>query len=187
MALEADQARSPTGPGANDNATGVAAVLDVAARLAAERPPGLEVVVLICGCEESGMGGMAAWMLAEGRRLDPAAHAGARSRHGGLGGAGGARGEGPLRGPSGTATRTWRWPSGRRRAAGVPLRRWRLGGWTDPVLARLGGLPAISLLSVRDGGFPNYHRPSDTPENVDFASVEACAAAAAAIALEHAA
>ena len=58
--------------------------------------------------------------------------------------------------------------------AGVGVRRWRLGAWTDPVLARLAGLPAISLLSVRDGGFPNYHRPTDTPDRVDWASVERC-------------
>jgi hypothetical protein len=67
-------------------------------------------------------------------------------------------------------------------AADVPLRRWRLGGWTDPVLARLAGLPAISLLSVRDGGFPNYHLPTDKPERVDYDCVEACVRAALAIA-----
>ena len=44
------------------------------------------------------------------------------------------------------------------------LRRWRLGAWTDPVLAALQGIPALSILSVRDGGFPNYHLPSDTPD-----------------------
>jgi hypothetical protein len=64
--------------------------------------------------------------------------------------------------------------------AGVPLRRWRIGGWTDPVLARLAGLPAISLLSVRDGGFPNYHRPTDTPDKVDWGCVEACVEVTAA-------
>ena len=63
------------------------------------------------------------------------------------------------------------------------LRRWRIGGWTDPVLARLAGLPAISLVSVRDGGFPNYHRPSDIPAHVDFPCVQACLEAAHAIAL----
>ncbi len=186
MALEADQARSPTGPGANDNASGVAGVLHVAGWLAGERPPGLEVVVLICGSEESGMGGMGAWMLAEGRRLDPGTTLVLGLDTVGSGEPVVAEAEGPL------------WPVRYREedvalaeraaaAAGVPLRRWRLGGWTDPVLARLGGLPAISLLSVRDGGFPNYHRPTDTVANVDFASLEACSAAAAAIALEHAA
>jgi Iap family predicted aminopeptidase len=63
------------------------------------------------------------------------------------------------------------------------LRRWRLGAWTDPVLAVLAGLPALSILSVRDGGFPNYHLPSDVPANVDLGSVEACVSAAEAIAV----
>ena len=71
--------------------------------------------------------------------------------------------------------------------AGVRLRRWRLGGWTDPVMARLGGLPTVSLLSVREGGFPNYHLPSDTPEQVDYGCLEACVDASLAIARAHAA
>ena len=62
------------------------------------------------------------------------------------------------------------------------LRRWRLGAWTDPALAALAGISALSILSVRDGGFPNYHLPSDTPENVDLRCVEACVDAAEAIA-----
>ena len=45
-------------PGANDNASGVAAVLDVARALAAEPLDHVEVHVGLVGCEESGMGGM---------------------------------------------------------------------------------------------------------------------------------
>jgi hypothetical protein len=72
-------------------------------------------------------------------------------------------------------------------AAGVTLRPWRIGGWTDPALARLAGLRSVSILSVRDGGFPNYHLPSDTPARVDHDCVRECLRAAHAIALEHAA
>jgi Iap family predicted aminopeptidase len=68
------------------------------------------------------------------------------------------------------------------RAESAGLRRWRLGAWTDPALAALAGLPALSILSVREGGFPNYHLPTDTPENVDVACAEACVDAAEAIA-----
>ena len=51
----------------------------------------------------------------------------------------------------------------------------RLGGWTDPVLATFAGIPAVSILSLgEDGLIPNYHRPTDVPEHVDLASVEAC-------------
>ena len=58
--------------------------------------------------------------------------------------------------------------------SGVALKRWRIGGWTDPVLARLRGLPSLSILSVKDGGFPNYHLPSDVPEHVDWPCVAQC-------------
>jgi Peptidase family M28 len=64
--------------------------------------------------------------------------------------------------------------------AGLPRpRRFTIGGWTDPVLALMRGLPAISLVSVRDGGFTNYHLPTDTPDRVDWDSVERCVRLAA--------
>ena len=63
--------------------------------------------------------------------------------------------------------------AGARRAGVEPPRCWRIGTWTDPILARFAGLPAISLLSVGPKGvFTNYHRMTDLPEHVDFDSVE---------------
>jgi hypothetical protein len=176
VALSLDQARSPVVPGANDNATGVAGVLELVARLARERPPGLEVIALLPGCEESGMGGMAAWLAGAGAALDPA-----RTLVLGLDTIG--SGE-----PVVLEAEGGLWPVRYReqnvaRAERVGLRRWRLGAWTDPVLAALAGLPALSILSVRDGGFPNYHLPSDTPDRVDFDCVERCVDAAHALAL----
>ena len=180
-ALTADQARSATVPGANDNASGVAGVLAVAARLARERPPGLEVILLVCGCEESGMGGMAAWMRSEGGRLDSATTLVVGLDTIGSGEPVVLEGEGgiwPVRYREQDVALAERAADG----AGVRLRRWRLGAWTDPVLARLGGLPAVSILSVRAGGFPNYHLPGDTPDRVDYGSLDACVTAAWAIA-----
>jgi hypothetical protein len=175
VALSLDQARSAVVPGANDNASGVAGVLELVGRLARERPPGLEVVALVCGCEESGMGGMAAWLAAEGLQLDPQ-----RTLVLGLDTIG--SGE-----PVVLEAEGGLWPVRYRdqdvaSAERAGLRRWRLGAWTDPVLACLAGIPALSILSVRDGGFPNYHLPSDLPENVDIGCVEACVDAAEAIA-----
>ena len=76
-ALSLDVYRGATVPGASDNATGVAAVIELARRLAADPPArgsrGPRVV--LTGCEEAGMGGMAAWMREHGRRLDPETHA----------------------------------------------------------------------------------------------------------------
>jgi hypothetical protein len=172
LALSLDQARSPVVPGANDNASGVAGVLELVRRLAAERQPGLEVVALFPGCEESGMGGMAAWLDSEA--LDPE-----RTLVLGLDTIGSSE-------PVVLEAEGGLWPVRYREqdvdaAERVGLRRWRLGAWTDPALAALRGLPALSILSVRDGGFPNYHLPSDTPPNVDYACVEACVDAAEAL------
>ena len=64
--------------------------------------------------------------------------------------------------------------------AGAPeLQRWRIGGWTDPLLALLRGYPAASILSVGPGYYPHYHHPSDLPEFVNYESVAACARIAA--------
>jgi hypothetical protein len=181
VALSVDQARSQVVPGANDNASGVAGALELAGRLARSRPPGMEVVVLVCGCEESGMGGMAAWLATEGAALD-------RERTLVLGldtiGSGepvvleAEGGLWPVRYLAEDVARA----EETARAAGVALRRWRLGAWTDPALAALAGFRALSILSVRDGGFPNYHLPTDTPDNVDIGCVGACVQAAQAIA-----
>ena len=176
-ALALDQARSPTVPGANDNASGVAAVLELVRRLARDRPDGLELIALFPGCEEAGMGGMAAWLKSEqARALDPA-----RTLVVGLDTVG--SGE-----PVVLAGEAGLWPTRYREedvaaAERLGLRRWSIGGWTDPALARFAGLPAISILSVRDGGFPNYHLPGDTPDKVDFGCVERCLAAALALAV----
>jgi hypothetical protein len=60
--------------------------------------------------------------------------------------------------------------------------RWRIGGWTDAILARFAGLPALSLLLIGpDGAFTNYHRLTDTLDRVDWDSVAACLALARGI------
>jgi Zn-dependent M28 family amino/carboxypeptidase len=57
----ADIGRSPVVPAANDNATGVAALLSLAHSLAGEPIDGLRVILLFPGSEESFMEGMYAW------------------------------------------------------------------------------------------------------------------------------
>lgn len=178
--LSVEVERGGTVPGANDNASGVAAVVSLVEQLAEQRPEGLEVVVVLPGCEESGMGGMAAWLRRHGAALDPGTTLVVGLDTIGSGEPVALEAEGGL------------WPVRYRdedvrlaeRAAqriGVPLRRWRLGAWTDPVLARLAGLRTVSLVSVRDGGFPEYHRPTDTPEIIDWQSVANCQALAQAL------
>ncbi len=164
IAAVLESTRNRAVPGANDNATGVAGVLELAARLRDDRPDDVEVIVLIVGCEESGMGGMAAWLDRHGRTVDPR-----RTLVLGLDTVG--SGE-----PVVLSAEGGLWPVRYREedVRRVAARSWRIGGWTDPALARLYGLPTVSILSVRDGGFPNYHLPSDTPDGVDWACVEEC-------------
>jgi hypothetical protein len=75
------------------------------------------------------------------------------------------------------------------RGAGLePPQRWRVGAYTDPILARFAGLRTVSMLSIGpDGLYGDYHWPTDTPDRVDYRSVERCLALAEATAREVAA
>lgn len=168
LALIIDVARSPTVPGASDNATGVAALLEIARRSLAAPRPDTEVLLAFTGGEEAGMDGMRAFLAAHA--LDPETTLVLGLDTLGAGVPIVATAEGAL-----VATRY-----APRDLALVPpdVERWRLGGWTDPVLARHAGLRTLSVLSRGpDGGFTNYHLPTDTPERVDWDSVDACLAA----------
>ena len=179
LAAALDIARSPTVPGASDNATGVAALLALAAELAADPLPATDVVLLSAGCEESGMGGMAAYL--RDHAPDPA-----RTFVLGLDTLGAGtpiqlRAEGVIRAHA-YGERDLDRVDAAAAAAGLPAPpRWRLGGWTDPILARFAGIPAVSILSMGGGMIPEYHRPTDTPERVDWGCVDACLALARAV------
>lgn len=170
IALSAQAALSGTVPGANDNASGVAGLLELTRRLAADPIPGLEAIVLSPGGEEAGGVGIAGWLKQEGAKLDPAT-----TLFVGLDSIG--SGE-PVVAVRESVT-------GRYRAADVELveraadraglarpRRVGLGAVSDPMVARHRGFRAVSLLAWRDGMIANLHRSTDTPENVDWASAE---------------
>ncbi|HYI36862.1 MAG TPA: M20/M25/M40 family metallo-hydrolase [Thermoleophilaceae bacterium] len=174
VGLSLDVYRGATVPGASDNATGVAAVLELARRLVAEPLAHTEVRLVLTGCEESGMGGMAAWMADQGGRLDPETTLVLGLDTLGAGEPMVCSAEGPL----------WRVAyrpedlvladKGAEAVGESAPRRFRIGGYTDPALARLAGLPTVSLLSLRGNVFNDYHLPSDTPEHVDWDSVDRC-------------
>jgi Peptidase family M28 len=139
-----DVARSPTVPGASDNATGVAAVIALVERFAREPLDGTEVIALIPGCEESGMGGMAAWLRTrEACALDPATTLVLCLDTLGAGEPVVLAAEGPPR------RRRYRKADlaiadrAAERAGLPPPRRFTIGAWTDAVLALDGGLPAV--------------------------------------------
>ncbi len=180
-ALQIDVARGATVPGADDNATGVAVALELA-RTPQEH---LDLLVVLPGGEESGMEGFAAALRA--LDLDPA-----RTLVLGLDTLGAGT---PIVLDADVGVLRHRYrredlalaDAGAAAAGEPPPQRWRIGGWTDPLLARHAGLRAISLLSMGPGHLPHYHRPTDTPEHVDWGSVERCARLAGGILAAYAA
>jgi hypothetical protein len=172
-ALAVEQALRPAVPGANDNASGVAAVLALLERFAAEPLDGTEVVGAFVGGEESGMLGMRAFLRSE--RFDPQTTLVLSLDTLGCGTPIVLRAEHAL----------LRYSYAEDDLALVPehVERWSIGGWTDALQAKLAGLRALSLLSIGpEGVFTHYHVPDDLPEHVDFACVEACVETAAQIA-----
>ena len=171
-----DTASRPTVPGANDNASGVAALLDVSQRLAADPLEATEVLVVLPGAEEAGMGGMRAF-LAE-HPLDPATTFVLGLDTVGSGTPIVAAAEGAL-----LAHRYREEDIARVERAAPDIQRWRIAAYTDPVLALFAGVPAASILSVGEHGmYTRYHRMDDLPDHVDVACVERCAAIAERVA-----
>lgn len=169
-ALSVQQALSEHVPGANDNASGVAAVLALLERYAADPLPDTEVVGALVGCEESGMLGARAFLCDGG--FDPETTLVVCLDTLGCGTPIVLRGENTLL-PQRYAGRD---------LALVPadVERWSIGGWTDALQAKLLGLRTVSLLSIGpEGRFTHYHHPSDLPEHVDLSSVRACVDVAA--------
>ena len=180
-ALALETASNDAVPGASDNATGVAGVLALVERFAADPLDGTEVTALLTGCEESGMGGMRAWLDADGAVLDRGSTLVLGLDTLGAGEPAVVREEGPFRPERYRPDEVARADRGAARMGLPAPRRMRLGGWTDPILAVHAGLPTVSLVSVRGNAFTNYHLPSDTPERVDWASVDGCVRLAAGI------
>jgi Peptidase family M28 len=184
-AVMADMARNEVVPGANDNLTAVAALLELA-RLLRERPPeGLRVLLVSTGAEEANQEGMLAFA---------ARHFGSLPRDSTrflcLETVGSPElvlieGEGFLRMRD--------YPDAAKelvhacaRGVGVHLRRGlRLTFASDGLIPMRHGYWATSIGSVNEYLVPsNYHKPTDTPENVDYDSVADATKLAYAVAEE---
>lgn len=159
-------------PGANDNLTGVAVLLGVAAELADEPVAGLRVLLVSTGSEEGFMEGMQAYARRHFPALPPE-----RTHVLCVDTVGSPEltlieGEGMLRMRD--------YPNDVKelvadcaREAGVHLRRGlRLRNATDGLIALRAGYRTAAIGSVTRLKVPaNYHWPTDTPENVDYDSV----------------
>jgi hypothetical protein len=168
-------------PGANDNLSAVAVVLELARRLHEQPVEGVRVLLVSTGSEESFMEGMRGWVRRHGPSLDPA-----RTRVVCLESVGAPElllieGEGMI----------WMndYDAGvlafldeAARGAGVPLRRGlRIGFATDALPALGAGLPTATIASCDEYKLPrHYHSQRDVPANVDYDTVAAAATVAEA-------
>jgi hypothetical protein len=172
-ALMADIGRSPVSPGANDDASGVAAVLELARDISQEKSENLEVWFLSIGCEEGIMGGMIAFLDRHQEELAGRQPFFLNFEMLGFGDPEYRTGEGFVKfypySPEaiGLAARVAREPGFEDVRSGMS----RLG--TDALIPIRRDLTAITIACGSDTERPPaYHWPTDTPENVDLRSVE---------------
>jgi Zn-dependent M28 family amino/carboxypeptidase len=164
--------RQPVVPGANDNLTGVAVLLEAARRLDGRAPEGLRIILLSTGSEEANQDGMLAFARRHFGTLDRE-----RTTFLCLDTVGSPElvlieGEGFLRMRDYDAT-TKDLVEAAAGAAGVHVRRGlRFTFGTDALIPLRQGFRVAGLGSVNEWLVPtNYHAATDTPENVDFDSV----------------
>jgi hypothetical protein len=165
-----------TVPGANDNLSGVAAVLGVARTLQSQPVAGIRVLLVSTGSEESFMEGMQGFARRHFPSLDPA-----RTHVICIDTVGSPHliqleGEGMLR-MRDYPEEFKALVSECAQETGVALRRGlRFRNATDGLLALKAGYPTVMLGSVNRYKLPdNYHWPTDVPDNVDFGTVAAAA------------
>jgi hypothetical protein len=167
-ALLVDAALARVVPGASDNASGVAAVLEVAERLERRPTENVDVWVVFTGAKEGFMLGMRAWLDEYGRDLhkDRTWFVNVDTV-----------GNGEPRHVTAEGFALLFRHDRRLIAAcerlGTRPHVWRLG--TDGVVPLMRGYPSITLCALENGRIPNFHRPTDTVENIDPAAVEGAA------------
>jgi Peptidase family M28 len=169
----ADVARRPVCPGANDNLSAVAVLVALAERLREEPIEGLRVLLVSCGGEEVLQGGIHGFAQRHFRDLDRD-----RTWFLNLDTVGSPRlilleGEGPVI-MEDYHDRTFRDLVVRAaERADAPVRRgMRSRNSTDAVIPSRAGYPTATITSTdRYKALANYHKMSDTPENVDYRTV----------------
>jgi hypothetical protein len=167
-ALLLDSALSRVVPGASDNASGVAAVLEVAERLERHPAENVDVWVVFTGAREGFMLGMRAWISEHGDDLNKDRTWFVNVDTVGNGTVHHVTAEGYA-----LLLRHDRRLTAACERLGSHPHVWRLG--TDGVVPIQRGYPSVTLCSLENGRIPNFHRPSDTVENLEPEAVEAAA------------
>ncbi len=168
-----DILRSPTVPGANDNLSAVGSIVALA-ELLRERPvPGLRVLLVSCGAEETLQDGIRGFMAAHRHELDPESTWFVNLDTVGSPHLVMLEGEGPI------WMEDYADPSFRdlaydtARSLGIELERgFRARASTDSIIPSRAGYPSVFLGSLTDWRVPaNYHLMSDVPENLDYSTI----------------
>lgn len=172
-ALVVDVWRNETVQGANDNLSGVASLVALA-ELLRDRPiPGLRVLLVSCGAEETLQDGIRAFVTRHRHELDPAT-----TRFVNLDAVGSPHlvmleAEGPVLmeeyfGP-------WLRDLVQQCADTLDVRLhrgYRARASTDSIIPSRAGYPIATLVSMTDWRAPaNYHLPTDIPANLDYGTV----------------
>ncbi len=171
--LVADVWRSETVQGANDNLSGVACLVALS-ELLRERPiPGLRVLLVSCGAEETLQDGIRAFVARHRHELDPTT-----TRFVNLDTVGSPHlvlleAEGPVRMEYYAGPWLRDLFAARADALGIPLHRgYRARASTDSVIPSRAGYPTATLVSMTDWFAPaNYHLLTDVPARLDYDTV----------------
>jgi hypothetical protein len=159
-------------PGANDNASGVAAALSIAHWVAAERPPGLRAVILLPAAEESFMEGMVAWCDRHLDRYDPATTTVLTLDTVGSPRLVALEGEGMLTMNEYPKDLLEQLHAAADELGITLLRDLRFRNATDGLITLKRGYRTAMIGSVDEFKIPpNYHWPTDTADRVDYDSV----------------
>ncbi|HEY4895030.1 MAG TPA: M28 family peptidase [Solirubrobacteraceae bacterium] len=172
-ALVADVWRSETVQGANDNLSGVAALVGLAELLRDRPVSGARVMLVSCGAEETLQDGIRAFVARHREELDPE-----RTWFVNLDTVGSPHlvmleAEGPIWMESYAGGWLSDLVAARAERLGVVLHRgYRARASTDSIIPTRAGYPTATLVSMTDWRSPaNYHLPSDVPDNLDYATV----------------
>ena len=172
-ALVADVWRSPTVAGANDNLSGVAALVALAELLHAEPSEQVRVLLVSCGAEETLQDGIRAFLARHRGELAPESTSFVNLDTVGSPHLVMLEAEGPIwmeeyEGP-------WLRDLVADCAAYLEIgleRGFRARASTDSVIPSRAGYPTATLLSITAWRSPaNYHLPSDVPANLDYRTV----------------
>src|SRR5438128_2114005 len=172
-ALVADIWRNATVPGANDNLSGVAALVALAEELCQRPVGGVRVLLASCGAEETLQDGVRAFIARHRHEL-----AAERTWVINLDTVGSPHlvmleAEGPVWMESYTGPWLRDLLASCAEREGIELQRgYRARSSTDSVIPSRAGYPTATIVSLSDWRVPsNYHLPSDIPENLDYGSV----------------